>query len=250
MIQRIVTVVFGLATLLPVAVAADHLVPRAADFAAKYQSFTMINGPQRRLVYGSYRGTLHLIESRDGKLVTVLTRELWSPVLRILAADLDGDGQDEVVGYTQNSRLFVLRGNDLQDIWNTPEGRFKSISALTLADVDQDGQLELVFLADELLRFYSALQDLEEWKSQAPFVNATQLAVGEVDGQEGDEIVFNSGLVIGALFRDVKWTYATGFGNRIDLFDIDADGILEILGEGGDGLMRVFDVDERRLKWQ
>lgn len=247
--MRVFPCVLTFVGLLPTALAGDHLLPRAADFAAKYQSFTMVNGPQRRLLYGSYRGTLHLIESREGKLVTVLTRELWSPVLRILAADLDGDGQDEVVGHTQNARLFVLRGSDLQDIWNTPEGRFKTITALTLADVDQDKQLEIVFLADDLLRFHSTLQDLEEWKSQITFT-ATQIAVGEVDGNAGDEIVFNSGLVIGALFRDVKWTYAPGFGNRIDLYDIDADGILEILADGGDGLMRVFDADERRLKWQ
>ena len=247
--RRIVIRILACVSLVPSVLHGDLLVPRAADFAAKFQSFTMINGPQRRLLYGSYRGTLHLIESRDGKLVDVLTRELWSPVIRILAADLDGDGQDEVVGHTQNSRLFVLRGTDLQDIWNTPEGRFKSITALTLADVDQDKQLEIVFIGDDLLRFYSSLQDLEEWKSQTPFT-ATQIAVGDVDGDPGDEIVFNSGIVIGALFRDVKWTYAPGFGNRIDLYDIDADGILEILGDGGDGLMRVFDVDERRLKWQ
>ena len=233
----------------PMVLRGDNLVPRAADFAAKYQPFTMVNGPQRRLLYGSYRGTLHLFESRDGKIVSVLTRELWSPVMRILAADLDGDGQDEVVGYTQNSRLFVLRGGDLQDIWNTPEGRFKTISSLTLADVDEDGENEIVFIADDLLRYYSSLQDVEEWKSQLNFT-ATQMAVGDVDGDGGKDIVMNSGIVFGALFRDVKWTYAPGFGARFDLYDIDQDGILEIVAEGGDGLVRVFDADERRLKWQ
>ena len=233
----------------PMVLRGDNLVPRAADFAAKYQPFTMVNGPQRRLLYGSYRGTLHLLESRDGKIVSVLTRELWSPVMRILTVDLDGDGQDEVVGYTQNSRLFVLRGRDLQDIWNTPEGRFKTISALTLADVDDDGETEIVFIADDLLRYYSSLQDVEEWKSQLNF-SATQMAVGDVDGDGGKDIVMNSGIVFGALFRDVKWTYAPGFGSRFDLYDIDEDGILEIVAEGGDGLVRVFDADERRLKWQ
>ncbi len=237
-----------LGCLAPTALHGDFLTPRAADFAAKYLPFTMVNGPQRRLLFGSYRGTLQLFESQNGKLVAVKTRELWSPVLRIFAADLDGDGQDEVVGHTQNARLFVLRGSDLQDIWNTPEKRFNSISALTLGDVDDDGQLEIVFIADNLLRFYTALQDVEEWKSQIPFT-ATELAIGDVDGDGGLDIVLNSGIVLGAVFRDVKWTYTPGFGSRIDLYDIDADGKLEILGYGGDGLMRVFDVDERRLKW-
>ncbi len=227
----------------------DHLEPRAHDFASKYPGFIIVNGSQRRLVYGSYRGTLHMLESRSGQLATVLTRELWSPVLRIYAVDMDKDGQDEVVGYTHNSRLFVLRGTDLQDIWNTPEGRFKSISALTLADVDQDGEIEIVFIADDHLRYYTALQDIEEWKSQETF-SATEIAVGDVDGDGSDEIVLNSGLVVGALFRDIKWAYTPGFGTRFDLFDIDSDGKLEIVALGGDGLVRVFDVDERRLKWQ
>ena len=92
------------------------------------------------------------------------------------------------------------------------------------------------------------MQDVEEWKSQITFT-ATEIAIGDVDGDGGLDIVLNSGIVIGAVFRDVKWTYTNGFGSRIDLYDIDADGKLEILGYGGDGLVRVFDVDERRLKW-
>lgn len=246
---RLARFVCVLALVAGTAVFGDQLQPRAHDFASKYPGFIIVNGSQRRLVYGSYRGTLHMLESRSGRLATVLTRELWSPVIRIYAIDLDKDGQDEVVGYTQNSRLFVLRGTDLQDIWNTPEGRFKSISALTLADVDQDGEPEIVFMADNQLRYYTALQDIEEWKSQETF-NATEIAVGDVDGDGSDELVLNSGFVIGALFRDVKWAYTPGFGSRFDLFDIDSDGILEIVSQGGDGLVRVFDVDERRLKWQ
>lgn len=227
---------------------AGILKPRAPDLTAKYEPFTLINGPQLRMVYGSYRGTLHLIESRNGSLVTAQSRDLWSPVVEMLAVDLDGDGQDEVVGYTQNSRLFILRGTDLEDVWNTIEGRFQSITSLTVADVDEDGQPEIVLIADGLLRVYSALVETEEWKSSEEY-SATRILVGDVDGDGTDEIVLNTGLVLGAVFRDVEWTYEPGFGTKMDLFDIDSDGILEIVSIGGDGLVRVFDVDERRLKW-
>ncbi|MFQ5600386.1 MAG: FG-GAP repeat domain-containing protein [Candidatus Krumholzibacteriia bacterium] len=227
---------------------AGNLKPRATDFAAKYEPFTLVHGPQRRLVYGSYRGTLHLMESRQGELVTALSRDLWSPVIEMLAADLDADGQDEVVGYTQDSRLFVLRGTDLGDIWNTLEGRFQSILTLTVADVDDDGDPEILMIADGLLRIFSALEDIEEWKSSEEYVS-TELAVGDVDGDGHDEIVLNSGLVLGAVFRDVEWEYDAGFGTEMDLFDIDSDGIVEIVTMGGDGLIRVYDADERRLKW-
>jgi len=46
----------------------------------------------------------------------------------------------------------------------------------------------------------------------------------------------------------VEWQYDAGFGSEIELFDIDGDGKLEILGFGSDQLLRIFDVDERRLK--
>ena len=188
---------------------AGILHPRAPDFAAKYQPFTYILSPSsRRLVYGSYRGTLHLLENRQGNLVEKLARDLWSPVLEIVAADLDGDKQEEVVGFTQDSRLFVLKGTDLQDIWNTQLGRFQSITALTVADVDGDEQPEILMIADGLLRIFSGMRDTEEWKGSEPYTDS-DLAVGDVDG----------------------------------------DGKLEIVGLGPDGLDRVFDVDERRVKW-
>ncbi len=224
------------------------LKPRAPDLTAKYEPFTLINGPELRMVYGSYRGTLHLIENRNGTLVQAQSRDLWSPVVEMLAVDLDADGQDEVVGFTQNSRLFILRGTDLEDVWNTIEGQFETITSLTVADVDDDGQPEIVMIADELLRVYSALRDVEEWKSSEQYT-ATRMVVGDVDGDGSDEIVLNTGVVLGAVFRDVEWEYEPGFGTKMDLFDIDSDGILEIVAIGGDGLVRVFDVDERRLKW-
>jgi len=229
-------------------VRADLLQPRAPDFAAKYEAFTLVLGPTRRLVYGTYRGTLHLLETRDGKLIESATRDLWSPVIEMLGVDLDGDGQDEIIGYTQNARLFVLRGHDLQDIWNTQEGRFKQIQSITAADVDEDGQVELVLVADQRLRIHSGLRDTEEWVSSRPYTDQ-DIAVGDVDGDGKDEIVLISGLVLDALFREEEWRYEPGFGVEMDLFDIDRDGRLEIIGVGAEGLVRVFDVDERRVKW-
>lgn len=230
------------------AASAGLLAPRATDFASKYDPFTLVLGSTRRLLYGSYRGTLHLMESRGQKLVEKESRDLWSPVVRMLAADLDGDGQDEVVGYTQNARLFVLRGTDLGDVWNTVEGRFQGITAITVGDVDEDGQPEIVLVADGLLRVFSAMQDVEEWRSSESYTD-TDIALGDVDGDGREELVMNGGKVYDAVYRTLEWTYEPGFGVEIDLYDLDGDGRLEVVGRGADGLLRVFDVDERRLKW-
>jgi hypothetical protein len=228
--------------------AAGIIQPRVTDLAAKCEAGTLVLGPTRRVAFGTYNGTILLYESRNGQLVKVMQRYLWSPVLEMIAVDLDHDGQDEIVGHTMNARLFVLRAVDLGDIWNTPERRYQSIRTVAAGDVDDDGQIEILLIADDRLRIYNGLRDIIIWESQNTYTD-TEMCVGNVDDDGGKpEIVFNRGRVLDAVFREVEWTYEPGFGNEIDLFDIDSDGMLEIIGVGADGLIRVFDVDERRVK--
>ncbi len=231
--RRLAVLVLSLLVGLADVAAADILNPRATDFAAKYDDFTLVLGPTRRLVYVYYTGTMHLLESRDGKLVEVRTRDLWSAVMRVVAKDLDGDGQDEIIGYTRDARLFVLHGTDLSDVWNTPIGRWQSLTAMTIGDVDQDGQPEILVIADRLLRIFSADRDQEEWKSTVYF-DDTDMALGDVDGDGRDELVMSSGRVFDAFYRNVEWESgaAGGFGVDIDLYDIDNDGKLEVIGQG------------------
>jgi hypothetical protein len=229
---------------------ADVLQPRATDLAAKYQGATVVLGPVRRFVYVYYTGTMHLLESRDSKLVEVRTRDMWSAVLRVVAVDLNGDGQDEIVGYTKDARLFVLRGTDLSDAWNTPLGRWQMISALAVGDVDLDGKKEILVIADRLLRVFSSERDQEQWKSTQYF-DDSDMELGDVDGDGRDELVMSGGNIYDAYYRNLEWgsNVAGGFGIDIDLFDIDGDGKLEVIGRGADGLLRIWDVDERRLKF-
>lgn len=227
---------------------AEILHPRATDIAARFENATLVLGPTRRVAYGAQNGTVSLLESRDGTLVEATRRYLWSPVVQMFGVDLDANGQDEIVGYTQDGRLFVLRGTDLGDIWNTPERRFRAIRAVAVGDVDQNGVPEIVFIADDRLRIYQGMRDALIWESTGPFTD-NEIAIGDVDGDGRAEIVLNlSGVVLDGGFRELEWTYDTGFGTDMELFDIDADGILEIISLGADGLLRIFDVDERRIK--
>jgi WD40 repeat protein len=116
--------------------------------------------------------------------------------------------------------------------------------------VDQDGQIEILFIADKLLRIFSGLQDVEEWKSTQTF-NDIDMKIGDVDNDGRDELVLNGGQVFDAYYRNLEWgsELTTGFGVEIDLYDIDNDGIPEVIGRGADGLIRIWDVDLRRMKF-
>lgn len=228
--------------------AAGTLEPRAPDLAAQFEGVTLVLGPTRRLAYGTHNGTVILKETQNRALVEVQKRYLWSPVIEMVAADMDGDGQDEIVGFTQNARVFVLRGTDLQDMWNTSERRYTTIRALTVGDIDGDGRKEILVVADDALRIYSGLQDVVIWQSTEKYADS-EICLGDVDGDGKPEIVLNlSGKVLDAAFHETKWEYPGGFGSEIELFDIDGDGKLEILGVGPDQLLRIFDVDERRVR--
>ena len=63
------------------------------------------------------------------------------------------------------------------------------------------------------------------------------------------EIVLNTGRVLDALTADAEWE-TSAFGAQISLFDIDGDGIDEVIGYGSPGQdqIRIFDVDERQEK--
>ena len=85
-----------------------------------------------------------------------------------------------------------------------------------------------------------------DWTSINEY-EATRMVCGDVDGDERNEIVLNTGQVIDSASGEVEWEDQV-FGNRVELLDIDGDGILEVLTES-DGLpLRVWDVDYRSEK--
>jgi hypothetical protein len=66
-----------------------------------------------------------------------------------------------------------------------------------------------------------------------------------VDGDRRIEVVLNSGQVIDSVSGDIEWEDETFFG-KIELFDINGDGIPEILTENpGNGPLKVFDAGHR-----
>ena len=63
------------------------------------------------------------------------------------------------------------------------------------------------------------------------------------------EIILNTGIIIDSKFYNVEFEWDRSFGARIELFDINGDGIPEIWGENPDFTLRVFDRYAERDIW-
>jgi hypothetical protein len=220
-------------------------------FVEHHDAAEMIDDTLDSFVYGTQRGFLYFIE-RDratGRLQTKRQREVWAPVKEVRLADTTGDRRNELIVTTRRGDLFVINLDTLEDIWRTPEYYFKNVESFTVAEVDGDGKPELVLLADKRLVIMSGEKESEEYRSADEY-EARRLLVADVDADGQDEIVLSTGQVLDARVRQIKWEFAQPFGDTMDIFDIDGDGKLEIVGLDPAGDLQIVDVDERRAKFE
>ena len=201
------------------------------------------------IVYGDDRGFLRVLERKRGGYKEVWKSEaLGSAIGGVFVLDVNSDGRKEIVTYTSGGKIIYFDALSRRMVWEIQRDRFKGISAMTIADMDGDEQMELIFCADGLLYLYDGKTQFEDWESDQAFT-AEEIVVGDVDGDGDDEIVLNTGVVLDARFRDVEWQSPDRFGDRIGLLDIDGDDIPELIAESGDRILKVWDLDLRREKW-
>ena len=202
-----------------------------------------------RLIIGDIHGFLHVYEKREQSYQEIWISEYFEgPIGGIFITDINHDGLEEIVVYTESGRLHFLDIEDYKTIWSNPPNEYKHISAMCVYNVDDDAQDELIFVADGRLIIYDGRDQFEEWRSDEESIQATYILVGDVDGDGADEIILNDGYVYDARYRDLEWQSSQSFGQRMGLLDIDGDGILEVIGEFGDRFLRIFDIDLRRMK--
>ncbi len=221
------------------------------SFVEHHAAAEMLDDTKDSFVYGTERGNLIVME-RDrmsGRLAVTKQREVWAPVKELRLAEATGDTRNELIVTTRRGDLFVLESGNLNDVWRTPEGYFQTINCLTVGDSDADGQPEIILIADEKLIIMAGAEETELFRSAEDYM-ATDIAMADVDGDGQDEIVLNTGQVLDAKFRQLEWEFDGEFGAIFDLFDIDGDGVVEIVGTGPSGEVQIVDGDEQRVKWE
>lgn len=241
--------VFG--ALAACAAAADPL-PTAGGAIDEFDNIVALppkaDGVQR-FALGDIHGFVHVYERRGAGCHEVWLSDYFeSAIAGLFVADVNLDAVDEVIAYTEGGRFHFLDLGDYHTLWSSPPSAYKSLTAMALHNVDDDGQPELLFVADGRLVIYDGRDQFEEWRSEQNNITATEIVVGDVDGDGAEEIVLNDGFVFDARYRDLEWQSPEAFGERLGLLDVDDDAIPEVIGEYGGRFLRIFDVDLRRMK--
>ncbi|MBZ0268164.1 hypothetical protein K8I85_08405 [bacterium] len=257
--------ILGCALFLPVVVASSADAQTDEEVAAllseidglaavyhAYASFPWLDteeGEEASFVYGDTKGIVHHYVSERGRL-----REKWKSfplegiVKGVFAEDLDGNGSPEIIAYTRSSRIYIWGTVKYELLWESVEisERIETIQAMVVADVDRDAQLELVVCADNKIQYIDGTDYYIE-KVGRDFVEPSVILVADVDNDLEQEIITNDGYVLDTNTLNIEWAN-DGFGYPMSLFDLDNDGVLEIVGES-QGALTFWDVEERREIW-
>jgi hypothetical protein len=160
-----------------------------------------------------------------------------SPIAAVTSGDADGDGKREIF-FATSSYIIKLDGVNRREV-----GRYTNTTctALKFADIDLDGTPELICLGtdptingDTSLYVLNAKTMQLKWRTGGLNLG-TSLAVANVDADPALELITNNGYVFDGVTQQNEWFYSPGFGSKVDVGDVNGDGVNKIVGlaQGG-----------------
>ncbi len=244
---------FGYLLLLGGAVQAGEITAERLKQLSSRFPFAIVLEPGEeqavRFLFADINRHIHIYRLEKGKLVLEWeTTNLGSPVTALFIADLFKDGEREIVIGTASGRILIYGAREYDLLWENLQDRFDKIECMTSANIDTDPQDELIFVADSFLYIYDSENKSREWQSQGNFT-AQEIVLANVDDDEQDEIILNTGVIFDSRFYNIEFQVEGGFGSRINLIDINGDGIEEVVGEVSGFSLRIFDVYSEREIW-
>lgn len=193
-----------------------------------------------KLAIGTEMGYLHIMSfGLQGMRLEWQSPFLGAPVRGVLVRDLQGLGFPEILVYTAAGRMMAIGMGDYSVVRENAAFDMVEISHVVAMQLDDDPALELLACGGDRFSVYDGATFFTEW--QAPgSVPGDWLAVGDVDGDRVLEVVLNSGYVLDAKFFRLEMTLGY-LGERIEIMDVDADGVDEIIAESDQGSITVYD---------
>jgi len=217
----------------------------------RFDHLRVIDGASggRRVAYADARGHVHVYRYESGKPVLAWeTTTLGSPASGLFVEDVEKDGTVEIVVTTADGRILFFDADSYELVWDNRDDPFDNIRCVLIEDIDRDPQREIVFVTGAYLVVFDSVTKVVEWRSEG-FSEVREMVVGNVDDDEQQELVLSSGVVIDTQHHGVEFESEEPFGDRIDLLDLTGDGVSEVIGEGRDSKLRVFDVHRARELW-
>jgi len=171
-------------------------------------------------------------------------------IVRLLLADMNGDGRDDVVAALADGTIRIYDGPTLKEIRTLTVAA--SLKDVAVADLDGDGTQEIVTSDGIGISVCNAQTGAPKWSVSTGGGNS--IAVGNVDADSALEIVSTTyggkGYVLNGLTGAVKWEYTNSFGARVRLGELDGDGKQEIIGASSWNKITIFDADLKSPAWE
>jgi hypothetical protein len=220
----------------------------------------------REILIGSW-SSVYLVQKSASDYVQTwaypFSTALGFGIAAVASGDVDGDGHREIF-FSSGPVVVELDGVTRREIARygvavpNPGGGFNGpfCTNVKVADVDNDGALELVCLGADAQYGYPATARIYvldartlqlKWQSD-DLALGTSMAVGNVDADATLEIVTSAGYVFDGATGANKWAYGPGFGTLVDVGDVNGDGVGKIVATTSTGLT-VYDAVNKTALW-
>ena len=161
-------------------------------------------------------------------------------------ADLDGDGQPEIIFGANDNQLHVLK-SDGTEKWRFPTKSW-IVGGVSVADLDGDGKLELIFGSMDFNVYCLNANGVQKWRYETEDWVASAPAVADIDGDGKLEALASSDdghLYCLSHLGTLKWRGDWGeAGTRtrpyLAVADFDGDGTRETVLGLPDGTLKLF----------
>lgn len=172
-------------------------------------------------------------------------------IKRLRVYDLDGDDLYEIYVLCENGLFECIDGTTFETTLSVQLDEHEMFD-FALEDIDLDGTTELVltrigWMDDSRTAVYSFPNMDLEWDSDT--FGDRSMCIGDVDNDNIPELVLPGGLVIDGITKNVDWNYGDGFGQELDLVDLDGDGSPEIIA-GIYDYIRAFHGQAKEQLWE